>query len=658
MRRIARFLSLSTLAGLLAAAAVAEVRLPALFSDHAVLQQDSEVAIWGWAAPGERVEVQPSWDGKAVGAKTGADGKWSVRLRTPAAGGPFELTVRGRNEIKLSDVWTGEVWVCSGQSNMEMPVGYVSPGYPGAVDWEKELETADLPQLRLFLVNNHIAASPEADCKGTWKVCNAAAAREFSATGFFFGRMLHKELAVPVGLIAADWGGTPAESWTSADTIEKFPAFADALAEVRTLRETDPVELQRRHAEAISKWAISFEGAEVGSRGGWHKADFDDRDWTSMAVPGPWESAGAPADFDGVAWFRREVELPAAWAGRDLWLELGPIDDMDTTWFNGEPVGAFNRPGEWRTPRKYRVPGAHVRAGANGIAVRVFDTGGAGGMMGPASQLRVYPVDGSEGDAVSLAGQWRYKLGSPLSELRRPPNPPALAPHMPTTLYNGMIAPLQPYGIRGAIWYQGESNRTRARQYRELFPAMIADWRARWGRGDFPFYYVQIAPFRYAGDTGQAGELREAQRLALEMMNVGMAVTMDIGDPVDIHPRNKQEVGRRLGLWALATTYGRKLDYSGPLYREMKVEDGRVRVSFDHAEGLSTRDGKAPSHVELAGADGVFKPAEAKIEGQALVAWSDAVPEPRAIRYGWAADAEPNLQNAAGLPASSFQGVR
>ena len=629
--------------------ATADVSLPAIIGDNMVLQRQTETLIWGWAEPGERVRVTADWLSAEVATTANDDGEWQVRLKTPDAGGPHTINITAGNTITLNDVMIGEVWICSGQSNMEWPLGRVLNG-------EAEIAAANHPSIRLLDVERAIALSPKPDCEGVWQVCSPETVGKFSAVGYFFGRELQRELDVPIGLINSSWGGTVAEAWTSEKTLREMGDFDAALDALETERQ-NPGYLEKTHEQAVKRWWEVLEDADPGSGSdGWTSPSYDDSDWKLAKVPATWQTDDLK-DFDGVAWFRAELELPEAWAGKNLILELGPIDDFDSTWFNGTKVGSLERVGNWGTPRKYRVPAAATKVGRNVIAVRVCDLGRAGGINGKPEQLKLYPADGGDEAARSLAGEWRYHLGVKLGDLPPWPRTHRLHHNSPTALYNGMIAPLVPYGIRGAIWYQGEANRPRPRQYRTLFPRMIRDWRQRWGRGDFPFYYVQIAPFGYARDTGQAAELREAQMMALATPNTGMAVTMDIGNPRNIHPKNKQDVGKRLALWALANTYGRDgIVYSGPLYKSMKVEGDKIRLFFEHVGGGLTSGGKELTHFSIAGEDRRFCHAKAKIDGDTVVVWSAAVvPKPVAVRYAWGAADQPTLANQEGLPASSFR---
>lgn len=632
-----------------------DLRLAGIFGEHMVLQQQTEAPLWGWAEPGALVSVTSSWSDETLSGTADAAGRWSVVLATPTAGGPHSLVIEGSERIELSDVLIGEVWVCSGQSNMEQSVADVRPGYIGVRDSEAELAAADHSRIRLFNVVNAIAPTPREDCEGEWLPCNAASVSSFSAAAYFFGRELLGELDLPIGLIGANWGGTVAESWTSRATVEGFEAFAPALALVERLALNggggdDGIVTLR------TAWWDELERKDTGSgTAGWRTAAFRPEGWHTMELPTAWEAAGLEG-VDGVVWFRRAVDLPEEWAGQALVLELGPIDDMDTTWFNGQRVGGTETGGQWQTPRRYEVPAGLARAGRNDVCVRVYDWGGGGGIWGKPEQMQIAAPALDGAIPVSLSGAWSFREGVPQRALASWPSAPELHANLPTALFNGMISPLVPLAMRGAIWYQGESNLSRAWQYRTLFPAMIRDWRAHWGRGEFPFYFVQIAPFAYGSDRGAAAELREAQFMTLSTPHTGMVVTMDVGNPSDIHPRNKQDVGRRLALWALARTYGREeLVCSGPLFRSMSLRGARVHLNFDHiGGGLQARGGDL-THFTVAGADRVFHPARAVIEGDAVVVTSPLVGRPLAVRYGWGAADEPNLFNAEGLPASSFR---
>lgn len=631
--------------------AAAEVRLPSVFGDHMVLQRLSDVPVWGRAEPGEAVHVRGSW-GESVRVAADGDGRWTARLRTPKPGGPHTLEVHGTNRIVFEDVLIGEVWLASGQSNMEMPMGDVGPGYRGVLDAEAEIAAASHPTIRLFDVPNVHAVRPQADCGGAWEVCGPESVYTFSSTAYFFGRELSRALDVPVGIIGANWGGTVVEAWTSEAGVRASGEFWDELALIEFER-LYPGQMERDFYEDLRGWWESATASDPGSSDGWERPELDDSDWDEQALPGAWEAT--LGEFDGFVWYRKRVTLPAGWVGERLELSLGPIDDMDTAWFDGAAVGAVQTIGAWQTPRRYAVPESLVGARDAVVAVRVLDTGGQGGLHGAPEDMWLALEDGAS-ERLSLAGNWRRRAGRSMGQLDAWPRKEGMRPNTPTALFNGMIAPLAPFRLAGVIWYQGESNRLRAAQYRELFPRLIADWREVFERPELPFYYAQIAPYDYGGDVGQAAELREAQAMALRVPHTGMAVTMDIGNPADIHPANKQEVGRRLALLALARTYGREVVDSGPMFSGHVVQGDAVRISFDRAHGgLVASDGGPLTCFEVAGADRVFHPAEARIEGASVLVRSPEVPEPVAVRFAWGAKDEPNLANGAGLPAPSFR---
>jgi sialate O-acetylesterase len=635
----------------------ADVRVPSLIGDHMVLQQGRKVRVWGTAEPGERVTV--TFDGNTARAVADERGRWQVFVGPFKAGGPFEMTVSGKNILTFRDVLVGEVWVCSGQSNMEWPLA-------NAQDGAREVAQADYPEIHLFTVSKKTSATPLEDVEGRWVVTKPQTVAQFSAVGYFFGRELYRRLKVPVGLIHTSWGGTPAEAWTSRDALAAEPAFKPMLnrfdAELKDLPR-----LQSEYERARVEWGRRYVTQDAGNKGeamGYADPAREFADWRRMRVPQAWESAGL--DVDGSVWFRREVSVPAAWAGRDLTLSLGAIDDFDTTYFDGVRVGATGEetPNSWAVPRRYRVPGSLVRAGRNVIAVRVFDRVGGGGFVG--GEMWLAPESAAKTEALPLDGDWYYKEESTVPSRRidysRQPQPPGPAnQNNPTVLYNAMLAPLLPYTIRGAVWYQGESNAGRAYQYRTLFPTMIRDWRARWGEGDFPFYFVQLPnwqPIKPEPSESEWAELREAQLMALRLPHTGMAVAIDLGSPEELHPRNKLPVALRLARWALAETYGQKLEESGPLYRAYTIEGDKVRVRFTHAKGLQTMPGDKPAPLKgfaIAGADHKFVWADARIEGETVVVWSKSITQPLAVRYDWADSPDGNLYNSAGLPASPFR---
>lgn len=616
-----------------------------LFTDHMVVQRDVPAPFWGWTQPGRQVTVRGLGESRSAVADAG--GRWTVRVGPVPAGGPHEVQVDdGVKHVVLHDVLVGDVWLCSGQSNMAMGVGAVKDG-------EQELARADHPRLRLFTVPCRQEADPSARVEGRWLVCTPENAAKglwngFSAVGYFFGRDLQADVKVPIGLIHASWGGTPAEAWTPVATLDALPGLEPAHWQMRLLREEHglgPSEIEAR----VARWWRENDPGSARTPG-WEDPALDDAAWKTMQVPGQWEKAGLP-DFDGVVWFRRTVEVPAAWAGRDLVLRLGPVDDRDVTWFDGVRVGSCD---VWNRERGYTVPGRLVRPGRHVIAVRVLDTGGDGGFTGLPRQLSLERADDPR-QGLPLAGPWRYCATADLARGPRFPLRVGDDSGAPSLIYNGMIAPLVPFALRGTIWYQGETNSSRARDYRRLLTAMIGAWRKAFGVGDFPFLIVQLAAFE-APKHEDWPALREAQLQVMQTVpGTGMAVAVDIGDAKDVHPTNKQEVGRRLALVARAVAYGEAVEGSGPIYRGCSVEGGRVRVRFEHVGGGLVAHGPRLEGFEVAGADGRFVPAEAVVEGEAVVVTAAGVARPVAVRYGWADFPRCNLYNREGLPASPFR---
>ncbi|MDR1341914.1 MAG: 9-O-acetylesterase [Prevotellaceae bacterium] len=648
MRRICLFFFV-----ILAAPAVAKVELPALFSDNMVLQQHANVPLWGKSKPNASVSVSPSWASQPYATAADAAGSWRITLPTPAAGGPHTITISDGSSLKLSNVMVGEVWLCSGQSNMEMPLA----GWGKVNSYQQEIAQARYPNIRLLQVEKQTSTAPQPSLKvqgGGWQVCSPATVAEFSATAYFFGRDLHRNLdSIPIGLINTSWGGTVAEAWTSAESLESMPDFAEAVG---VLKGKTDEELRGKYQKESKEWLDVLALADGGLRSNaplWAAPDLDDSSWKAMAVPGLWEGQGLE-NFDGVVWFRYSLDLPAGWKGKELELNLAEIDDDDITYFNGERVGAT---GGHNVPRKYKVPGKLVKAGKNVITVRVMDTGGGGGMYGEAAQIQLKPANSKE-VAISLAQEWKYRIAVDLRSL--PPRPQSPDnPNRPSVLFNAMINPIAPFTIKGAIWYQGESNAERAQQYRELLPLLIRDWRKQWG-SDFSFYFVQLANFLGTPSEPPVSTwaaLREAQLNTLHVSNTGMAVAIDIGEARDIHPKNKQDVGARLALQARANTYGQQVAYSGPLYSTYRIENSKIRISFTHVDGgLKAKNGGKLRGFTIAGSDRKFYEAEATIEGDEVLVSSPSVAFPVAVRYAWADNPDnANLYNAADLPASPFR---
>jgi sialate O-acetylesterase len=620
-----------------------ELRLAAIFGDNMVLQRDVEVPIWGWAAPGDLVTVEAREQKASTSADK--DGRWMVKLRPLSIGKPFDLVVQGpAEEIVISDVVAGEVWICSGQSNMEWTVD-------GAMNPAEERKSANFPMIRHVKMNHNISTRPLDDGPNSgWQVCSPETAGDFTAVGYFFARKLHQELDVPIGLINTSWGGTIVEAWISGESLKSHPDFTAQIEQIGSL-DRDAGEAQKKFALEMAEWQERLDAA-VDQSMRLATPRWDDSQWPAIKAPGVWEKQAHPS-LDGIAWYRKKIEIPPDWVGRELSLSLAMIDDADQTFVNGEKVGGMD---SWQEPRQYVVPARLIKDRNVSIAICVNDTGGDGGIHGREDQMRIGPAGG---DGISLAGDWKFSPDEWMQQLPPRPQPPGFdGPNNPTALHNAMIQPLIPYAVRGAIWYQGESNAARAYQYRELFPLLIQDWRRKWNR-EMPFYWVQLTSFMEAkdqpGDSAWA-ELREAQSMALGLPHTGQAVTIDVGQADDIHPKNKQDVGLRLALHALHKDYKQAVEYSGPMYKSMSRDGDKIRLSFDFDEGLRSADGKPLKGFAMAGSDRRFYWAEAQIAGDQVVVSSAQVGEPVAVRYAWADNADGcNLTNQSGLPASPFR---
>lgn len=602
----------------------------ALFGDHMVLPAHSKVPITGRGPVGGTVAVRASW-GESATATVAANGTWCASLATAAGPGPFEVRVEaGGQQRTWRDVLVGDVWLASGQSNMEMQLGKIGWSQ-GVRDHARESALAELPALRVFTVRKNAANEPAQDVAGEWRVCSPATAGEFSAVAFFFGRELVRAGKSPLGIVVSCWGGTVAQAWTSPLGLAAFPEFAADLATLATGSSGGD-----RQAKLQHYWR-AVDDAKQG----------DSRDVT---VPELW-SRSELERFDGVATYTRTVSLPEAMIGRDCWLELGPLDDMDTVWWDGARIGGSEDDGAWDTPRRYPIAAARTGKPSAELRVRVVDTGGEGGFAGAADALQLVAADGAV--RVPLAGTWQRRLGPSKGELPRWPAR-AGGPNRPAVLWHGMIAPLVPFPFTGAIWYQGESNRAQPEQYARLFPALIADWRRAFAR-DLPFFFVQIAPFAYEdGRDDRTAELRAAQAAALALPHTGMVVTLDCGDANDIHPRHKQPVGERLAALALARHYREPVPCEGPVFADVEADDDALRLRFlPTVGGLRLVNGGAG--FEVAGAEGPFVAAEATVVGDAVRVRSPAVLQPARVRYAWASVPAWSLVNGPGLPAAPFR---
>lgn len=644
--------------------ASAEVKLPALFSNGMVLQQNKPIVVWGWADPNEQVSV--SFRKQTVTTTTKRNGSWEAWLNPEKTGAPDTMVIQGKNRLKISNILVGEVWLCSGQSNMAWPVSK-------SLNADKEISLADWPQIRLFTVEHAVADKPQDDVTGHWQTTTPETIKDFSAVGFYFGRYLHTHLEVPVGLIHSSWGGTPAEAWTKLETLQDNMDFLPIVERFKATTRNyskkkaayDEMLKRIELGEALPEYHL--DPGNQGIEKGWANSDFDDSSWNTVDLPNTLESANI-FDGDGAVWFRKEVQIPEDWAGKPLVLSLGPIDDFDVTYFNGKEIGYTkdDMPNHRQYARNYLVSEEEVKPGTALIAVRVFDRAGEGGFLGGEYQLRIWPE--REETFVDLAGAWKYAIEiefdpftvmGPGGSTPRPPMGPD-HPHRPAGLYNAMIHPLAPFPIQGVVWYQGESNTSRAYQYRDLLANMISDWRMLWKLDDFHFGIVQLANYGIQEiDPGESewAELREAQADVAKLLpRIGLVCTIDIGKDDDIHPRNKQDVGKRLSLWALNQVYREEAPLSGPTFSFMNRYGNHARIFFSRSYGKLVTLGKNQIlGFTIAGRDRKFLKAEAIIRGISVIVWNETISDPLAVRYGWADNPECNLYNDKGLPAVPFR---
>ena len=616
--------------------------MPKIFNDHMVLQRNKHISIWGRANPGEKIIATIS--GNEANGIADEEGWWKVFLPPMKEGGPYELTVTGNSsKLSYSDILIGDVWIASGQSNMEWKLSMQVNNY------KQEIKNADYPDLRMFSVARNVSHVPLRDVSsGQWERCSPDNIGDFSAVAYFFSRDIHLEKNIPIGIIQSAWGGTPAEAWTSMAMLHTLPDFKESIENFRQYPENYQAMIPENERKRHIRDSL-YQHADEGLQQNVHQLNYKDHQWPVMTQPNNWQDTDL-SDYDGFVWLRKEVQLPEDFKNQDLELSLGRIIHRDETYFNGNLVGQESNN---QTYRKYKIPRNLVKNGKNIIAVRVLNRWGQGGLVGVADSLFLKPADGNK--KISLADSWRYNQNIE-------PKIPEVAnlAHRLAALYNAMINPLVPLSIKGFIWYQGESNAGRAYQYRSLFPAMIEDWRVRFNQGYLPFLYVQLANFmeRKNEPVEDAwAELREAQLMTLNYPNTGMAVTIDIGEADDIHPRNKQDVGKRLALAAYKVAYHDDIVYSGPLYDSMDIENNRIYLHFSNVgSGLTTSDGEAPESFAIAGSDKEFHWAKARIIDQnTIMVENSKVKNPVAVRYAWQSNPEVNLYNKEGLPASPFR---
>jgi sialate O-acetylesterase len=625
---------------LIATVSFAEPLRPArIFSDSMVLQRNNKIPIWGLADKNKKVTVQfHNQQQSIVSDNTGA---WKIELQPESAGGPYELTVTTADtSIVFHNVLVGDVWLCSGQSNMEWQVRKSDNSVA-------EIAGATNTMIRHIKIPNRISGSPMNDIAkhSGWKAALPGNVGDFTAAGYFFAKELYKELQVPIGLINSSWGGTEIETWISRDGFESSEDFKSLLVQFPSLNLDSVVQLKR----LLDRIQIIQGGlSNTETIASWKNPLYNDDKWPSMPVPGLWEGHEFP-ELDGIVWFRKEIMVDAADAGKPADISLGFIDDNDETYLNGTLIGSTEG---YKVNRVYHVPEGILKEGKNILAVKVIDLSQGGGIYGSAEEL-VFTVNNKK---QALAGNWHYQVAT-ITKVAIGPN------SYPTLLYNALIHPLTNLSIKGVIWYQGESNVGRAYQYRKVFPLLINDWRNHWKRSDLPFYFAQITSFDAAGGNDLLGntaiwsELREAQTSALQLPNTGMAVTIDINENLSLHPKNKQDVGKRLAALAFRNTYGMKNKIAeGPTYSTFQIKDNKAIISFRNNESGLWVKGDTLRAFEIAGADKKFYPATAIVAGNQVLVSSQKVSQPLAVRYGWADDGyKSNLYNKDGFPCPPFR---
>jgi len=620
-----------------------QLKLPRLIQDGMILQRETPVKIWGWASVGEKVTLQ--FNNQSFNAFTGKNGKWQITLPPQKAGGPFTMEIVAGNRILLKDILFGDVWLCSGQSNIEYPMNRLTDKYADVIT---RCENRNIRHFKVAQVYDFNA--PHEDySSGSWVAVNPKTILDYSAVAYFFARDLYRKYHVPIGIINASVGGSPAESWMSVDALKDFPGY---LAEAEKFKNKSYVDqIQSSERKASNDWYSKLNLTDKGlqSQPTWKEPAFDASSWPTMPVPSFWADHGL-GEVNGVVWFRKEIDAPASMIKEPVRLFMGRIVDADSVFINGKFVGttAYQYP-----QRNYYVPAGVLHSGRNTVVVRIISNSGRGGFV----REKPYQLF-NETDTVKLAGKWQYQLGCTMN----PTPEQTFVNWKPTGLYNGMLAPANNYVIKGAVWYQGESNSERYQEYQKLLTALISDWRLKRDQGNFPFIIAQLPNFMDANDQpteSSWASFRNSQlKTAQTVENTALTVNIDLGDWNDIHPQNKEDVGKRLALAAERLAYHDKnVVASGPIYQSLKVKGNTIELTFSNCgSGLVAKDKKALKQFAIAGIDNKFVWAQAKIEGNKVIVWNGVISNPVSVRYAWADNPKgANLYNAEGLPASPFR---
>ena len=630
---------------LITASTFCQVKLPKLISDGMVLQRNANVRVWGWASGGEKITIH--FINSTYHATADNNGDWEVTLSDLKAGGPYTMKIDASNSITINDILVGDVWVCSGQSNMGLNLSSVRDLYKDEID---HLDNPDIRQFFSFPRPNF--NEREKDYRfGRWEHINSENARSITAVGYFFAKYLYEKYNVPIGLIHISMGGSSAEAWISEESIKSFPIYYEELQKFQKPGYLE--KLRKQDNERSKRWKDLLQENDEGYKNPqetWLDPNLNTSEWDTAHVPGYWAKTTKLGPVNGVVWYRRKFNIPSSMIGKQAGLLFGRIVDCDSVYINGKFVGTS---GSQYAERNYKIPDAVLKEGENTIIVRIINYNRYDGGFVPGKKYEIT----TSNDTLNLAGEWQYKLGATAEPLEDA----VFTGKIPTGLFNGGIAPMLNYRIKGVVWYQGESNTSRAFEHYDLFKLLIKDWRKNWHEGNFPFLYVQLPNFVEVNieDTKYDwAYFRESQLKALSIPNTGMAVTIDVGEYNDIHPKNKKPVGYRLALAAEKIAYGENnIVYSGPIYKSMKIEGNKIILSFVHVgSGLVSKNGGKLKWFEICGRDDEFYPAEAKIVNNTIVVSSEKVKSPVAARYAWANNPEgANLYNKEGLPASPFR---
>lgn len=642
-------LFLTFLFGFIATINGQQLKVNSLFSDNMVLQRNQNITVWGTSKPGDEIFVSFMKD--KYSAQADSSGSWEIKIGNYKAGGPYEMNISSGDEhINFKNILIGDVWICSGQSNMNMPMA----GWGRVADYEEEISKADYPKIRLLTIPLTLAPEPQqtVDCGG-WDICTPENIEQFSAAAYYFGKEVFEKTNIPIGLLHVSKGGTPVESWMCQQALSDREDLKEKINFVKEGNNNLYNKLNSDYKKEFKNWLSYLKSNDLGylSKPAWYDKSINISGWEQMELPQVWENV--LGKFDGVVWFAIDINIPESWLGSDLILNLGPTQDLDIAYFNGKEVGAQSSRNSLSI---YTVDKNLVNQGENRIAVRVLDMYGAGGLWG---RFDKFEITNLKNEKISLKGNWHYKQSVNLEVLANQPPDRPNPDRYPTILFNGMISPLLNVRNAGVIWYQGESNGSNAFQYRKMFPRLIEHWRNHFKNPEQRFYFVQLANYmkRAVSPVDEKWSvIRESQAAALNLENTGIASAIDIGDEFDVHPKNKKEVGRRLALNALHNYYNLDVPFSGPVYKSFEVNSNKAIISFDNIySGLKTNDGNPPREFEIAGADKIFFNADAEIKGNEIIVFSEKVSNPVVVRYAWKNNPNVNLYNSEMLPALPFR---